>query len=55
MSQDRPVSKELAEKLAAYPPKPVVPITDPARLLGPGIVDVVQFRNKTVALTEPVA
>jgi len=37
MSQDRPVSKELAEKLAAYPPKPAVPTTDPARLLGPGV------------------
>lgn len=37
MSQDRPVSKELAAKLAAYKPA-VVPITDPARLLGPGVV-----------------
>lgn len=43
MSQDRPVSQELAVKLAAYQPpvkfdqeidlSPVVPITDPARLL----------------------
>jgi hypothetical protein len=43
MSQDRPVSQELAAKLAAYRPpvkidqevdlSPVIPITDPARLL----------------------